>query len=112
MRTAIQKFGKTLMGPLSIIVASGLLLGIVSILQNPDIVGETISNAVAIQNLIGGVRAIVSMMFGLLPILFAISVATGLAKEDKEIAGFAVVIAFIIFHVVIGYLLMLNGFTA
>jgi maltose/glucose PTS system EIICB component len=112
MRTGIQKLGKTLMGPLSIIVASGLLLGIVSILQNPAIVGEAIANAAYIQNFIGGVRAIVGMMFGLLPILFAISVATGLAKEDKEIAGFAVVIAFIIFHVVIGYLLKLNNITA
>ncbi|NBJ70808.1 MULTISPECIES: PTS transporter subunit EIIC [Clostridia] len=111
MRTAIQKFGKTLMGPLSIIVASGLLLGIVSILQNPSLVGETVANFEAVQNFIGGVRAIVSMMFGLLPILFAISVATGLAKEDKEIAGFAVVIAFIIFHIVIGYLLELKGIT-
>lgn len=111
MRTSIQKFGKILMGPLSIIVASGLLLGIVSILQNPALVGDTIANAVMMQNFINGVRAIVSMMFGLLPILFAISVATGLAKEDKEIAGFAVVIAFVIFHVVIGYLLSLKGFT-
>ncbi|MEK3889529.1 PTS transporter subunit EIIC [Bacillus sp. FSL K6-3431] len=111
MRTSIQKFGKTLMGPLSIIVASGLLLGIVSILQNPALVGETVSNAVIIQNFIGGVQAIVSMMFGLLPILFAISVATGMAKDDKEIAGFAVVIAFIIFHVVIGYLLQLKDIT-
>ncbi|MEH7379003.1 PTS transporter subunit EIIC [Bacillus sp. JJ1533] len=111
MRTSIQKFGKTLMGPLSIIVASGLLLGIVSILQNPSLVGETIANATTIQNFIGAVRAIVSMMFGLLPILFAISVATGLAKEDKEIAGFAVVIAFIIFHVTIGYLLQLKDIT-
>ncbi|SDF68638.1 PTS system, D-glucosamine-specific IIC component [Fontibacillus panacisegetis] len=112
MRTSIQKLGKTLMGPLSIIVASGLLLGIVSILQNPSIIGETISSAAAIQNFVGGVRAIVGTMFGLLPILFAISVATGMAKKDKEIAGFAVVIAFIIFHVVIGYLLNLNNITA
>ncbi|WP_053367776.1 PTS transporter subunit EIIC [Bacillus sp. FJAT-27245] len=111
MRTGIQKLGKTLMGPLSIIVASGLLLGIVSILQNPAIVGETVSNAAIIQNIVGGVRAIVGMMFGLLPILFAISVATGMAKEDKEIAGFAAVIAFIIFHVMIGYLLKLNQIT-
>ena len=112
LRTSIQKLGKTLMGPLSIIVASGLLLGIVSILQNPDLVGETISTATVIQNFIGGVRTIVSMMFGLLPILFAISVATGMAKEDKEIAGFSVVIGFVIFHVVISYLLSLNNITS
>ena len=112
MRTSIQKFGKTLMGPLSIIVASGLLLGMVSILQNPDLVGETVANASVIQSFIGGVREIVSTMFALLPILFAISVATGLAREDKEIAGFAVVIAFIIYHVVISYLLKINDITA
>jgi PTS system, glucose-like IIB component len=111
MRTQIQKIGKTLMGPLSIIVASGLLLGIASILQNPRIVGEVVSNASFIQNFIGGIQAIVSTMFGLLPILFAISVATGMAKEDKEISGFSVVIAFVIFHVVINYLLKLGNIT-
>ena len=34
MRTFIQKLGKSMMGPLSIIVAAGLLLGITTILTN------------------------------------------------------------------------------
>ncbi|WP_187426071.1 PTS transporter subunit EIIC, partial [Enterococcus faecium] len=85
--------------PLSIIVASGLLLGIVSILQNPTLVGESFANATVIQGFVGGVQAIVGTMFGLLPILFAISVAIGMSREDKEIAAFSVVIAFILFHV-------------
>lgn len=84
MRTKIQKFGKTLMGPLSIIVASGLLLGIVSILQNPSIFGESIQNGGFLAAIITGVNSIVGMMFSLLPILFAVSVAIGLANEDKE----------------------------
>lgn len=100
------------MGPLSIIVASGLLLGIVSILTNTAIVGEGFAKAEGVKAVVGGVSALVSMMFGLLPILFAISVATGMAKEDKEIAGFAVVICFILFHVMINYILRLNGVTA
>src|SRR5699024_4137358 len=104
MRTFIQKLGKSLMGPLSIIVASGLLLGIVSILQNPTIVGQGIAGAEGIQTFIGGVQAIVSTMFGLLPVLFALSVASGMAKEDKEIASFSVIIAFILFHVVMSYM--------
>ncbi|HFR4279115.1 TPA: PTS transporter subunit EIIC [Enterococcus faecium] len=112
MRTYIQKLGKSLMGPLSIIVASGLLLGIVSILQNPTLVGESFANATVIQGFVGGVQAIVGTMFGLLPILFAISVAIGMSREDKEIAAFSVVIAFILFHVVINYLLQLRGITA
>ena len=87
MRTYIQKLGKSLMGPLSIIVASGLLLGIVSILQNPTLVGESFANATVIQGFVGGVQAIVGTMFGLLPILFAISVEIGMSREDKEIAA-------------------------
>ncbi|MEY9140755.1 PTS transporter subunit EIIC [Mammaliicoccus lentus] len=87
MRTLIQKFGRTLLGPLSIIIFAGLLLGIVSILQNPNITGETFANANMVQTIIDGIDALVSQLFDLLPILFAISVATGLAKEDKEIAG-------------------------
>lgn len=45
MRTFIQKLGKSMMGPLSIIVAAGLLLGIVSILTNASLVGEGFANA-------------------------------------------------------------------
>lgn len=112
MRTFVQKLGKTLMGPLSIIVASGLLLGIVSILTNTSIVGEGFANASGVKAVVGAVQSLVGMMFSLLPILFAVSVATGLAKEDKEIAGFAVVICFVLFHVMINYLLKYNGITA
>lgn len=112
MRTMIQKFGRTLLGPLSIIIAAGLLLGIVSLLQNPDIVGETFAEASTVQTFIDGVNAVVSKLFDLLPILFAISVATGLAKEDKEIAGLAVVIGFILFNVVISFLLSLDNITS
>ena len=41
MKTFIQKLGKSLMGPLSIIVAAGLLLGLASTLQNPNAVSYT-----------------------------------------------------------------------
>ena len=112
MRTKIQKFGKTLMGPLSIIVASGLLLGIVSILQNPSIFGESIQNGGFLAAIITGVNSIVGMMFSLLPILFAISVAIGLANEDKEYAAFAVVIAFFIFHITLNHILTIKGINA
>lgn len=44
MRTFIQKLGKSLMGPLSIIVAAGLLLGLASTLQNPNVFGNALAN--------------------------------------------------------------------
>jgi len=112
MRTFIQKLGKSMMGPLSIIVAAGLLLGIVSILTNASLVGEGFANAAGAQAVVGAGSALVGKVFGLLPILFAISVATGMVKEDKEISGFAVVICFVLFHVMLNYMLGLKGITA
>lgn len=112
MRTVIQKFGRTLLGPLSIIIFAGLLLGVASILQNPDITGESFANAEVVQTIIDGIDTFVSQLFNLLPILFAISVATGLAKEDKETAGLAVVIGFILFNTLISFFLSLKGITS
>ena len=111
MRTSIQKLGKCLMTPLSIIVAAGLLLGIVSLLQNPAIVGSTLANYTLIQGFVGLVQTVVLGLFGLLPVLFAISVAMGMAKDNKEVAAFSTVIAFVLFHSTISYFLKLNGIT-
>ena len=44
MKTFIQKLGKSLMGPLSIIVAAGLLLGLASTLQNPNVFGNVLQD--------------------------------------------------------------------
>jgi len=111
LKSTIQKFGRSMMGPLSIIVAAGLLLGIVTILTNPAIVGETFANLPALQTFIDGVDAVVGAMFDMLPVLFAISIATGMASEDKESAAFAVIIGFILFHITINFLLGLEGLT-
>ena len=112
MRTFIQKLGKSMMGPLSLIVAAGLLLGLVSILTNANLVGEGFATATGVQAVVGAVSALVGKVFNILPILFAISIATGMVKEDKEYAAFAVVICFVLFHVMINYLLSMNGITA
>ena len=112
MRTFIQKLGKSMMGPLSVIVAAGLLLGLVTILTNANLVGEAFATATGVQAIVGAVSALVGKVFGLLPILFAISVATGMVKEDKEVAAFSVVICFVLFHVMLNYILSLNGITS
>lgn len=112
MRTFIQKLGKSMMGPLSLIVAAGLLLGLASILTNANLVGEGFATAAGVQAVVGAVSALVGKVFNILPILFAISIATGMVKEDKEYAAFAVVICFVLFHVMINYLLSMNGITA
>lgn len=112
MKEYLQKLGKSLMMPISIIAAAGIFLGIASVLQNPNIVGEGFVAVTGVQNVIGFIRAIVGALFGNLPILFAASVAIGLAKGEKTTAAFSAIIGFILFHITISFFLGLNGITA
>ncbi len=111
MKTFIQKLGKSLMGPLSIIVAAGLLLGLASTLQNPNVFGNVLANVEFVNGFVSLVNSLAGGLFGLLPILFCMSVAQGMSKEDKEVATFASIIGFILFHVTIRFFLSLNGIT-
>jgi len=106
-----QRLGKALMTPISLIAAAGIFLGLGSVLQNPAIVGETFVNFTVIQHLIGIVRALAGGIFGNLPLLFAVSVGFGLAKQEKTTAAFSSVIGFLLFHITIQYLLEAAGIT-
>ncbi|MHC5227702.1 PTS transporter subunit EIIC [Enterococcus sp. LJL99] len=112
MKEYLQKLGKSLMMPISIIAAAGIFLGVASVLQNPAIVGENFTSIEGVQQFIGFIRAIVGAIFGNLPILFATSVAIGLAKGEKTTAAFSAIIGFILFHITISYFLNLNGINA
>ena len=57
MKTFIQKLGKSLMGPLSIIVAAGLLLGLASTLQNPNVFGNVLQDVAFVNNFVSLVNA-------------------------------------------------------
>lgn len=112
MKTFVQKLGKSLMGPLSIIVAAGLLLGLASTLQNPMIFGDALANVGIVNNFISLVNTLAGGLFGLLPILFCMSVAMGMEKEDREIATFVSIIGFVLFHTTLKFFLSMSGITA
>ena len=94
MKTFIQKLGKSLMGPLSIIVAAGLLLGLASTLLNPNVFGNALANVGFVNDFVSLINALAGGLFGLLPILFCMSVAQGMSREDKEVATFASIYRF------------------
>ena len=112
MKSFIQKLGKSLMGPLSIIVAAGLLLGLASTLLNPNVFGDALANVKFVNDFVSLINSLAGGLFGLLPVLFCMSVAHGMVKEDKEIATFASVIGFVLFHTTIKFFLGLKGITA
>lgn len=112
MRTFIQKFGKSMMAPLSLIVAAGLLLGLASLLTNQMIFGDALSSIAFVDGFINLVNKLAGQLFGLLPILFCLPIAIGMTREDKETAAFAAVVGFALFHATISFFLNLQGITA
>ena len=50
-----------------------------------------------------------NIVFANLPIIFAMGVAIGMAKKEKEVAALAAAIAFFIMHASIGAMITING---
>ena len=110
----LQRIGRSFMLPIAILPVAGLLLGIGGSFTN-----ETTLKTYGLQNIMGQgtvFHAIFQVMndagnivFSNLPILFAIGVAIGMAKKEKEVAALSSVIAFLIMHASISALINING---
>lgn len=110
----LQRVGRSFMLPIAILPVAGLLLGIGGSFTN-----ETMLRTYRLNNILGEgtvFRAIFQVMsaagdivFANLPIIFALGVAIGMAKREKEVAALAAAIAFFIMHASISALITLYG---
>ena len=110
----LQRVGRSFMLPIAILPVAGLLLGIGGSFSN-----ETTLKTYGLLNAMGPgtvFNAIFLVMndagnivFTNLPIIFAIGVAIGMAKKEKEVAALSSVIAFFIMHASISALIEING---
>ncbi len=110
----LQRVGRSFMLPIAILPVAGLLLGIGGSLTN-----ETMLQTYGLMNIMGPgtvLNAVFQVMskagdivFANLPIIFAIGVAIGMAKKEKEVAALAAVIAFLIMHASISALINITG---
>lgn len=110
----LQRVGRSFMLPIAILPVAGLLLGIGGSFTNQTmletygllkLMGEgTVFHAVfQVMNDAGNI------VFANLPIIFAMGVAIGMAKKEKEVAALAAAIAFFIMHASIGAMITLKG---
>lgn len=109
----LQRVGRSFMLPIAILPIAGLFLGIGGSFTN-----ETMLQTYGLMGIMGPgtfINAILqvlnaagSIVFDNLPIIFAMGVAIGMAKREKEVAALASAIAFFIMHATIGA--MLNNF--
>ena len=110
----LQRVGRSFMLPIAILPVAGLLLGLGGSFTN-----ETMLKAYGLLNVMGPgtiinqvlqiMNAAGNIIFTNLPIIFAMGVAIGMAKKEKEVAALSAVIAFFIMHASIGALIDING---
>ena len=112
--SVLQRVGRSFMLPIAIFPVAGLLLGIGSSFTNAttietyhltSILGEgTILNALLmIMNKVG------SAVFDNLPLIFAVGVAIGMAKKEKEVSALSAVIAYFVMNTAINAMLTITG---
>ena len=112
----LQRVGRSFMLPIAILPVAGLFLGIGGSFTN-----ETMLNAYGLMGVMGPgtpINAFLTVLndagnivFANLPLLFAMGVAIGMAKKEKEVAALSGAIAFLIMHASIGALININGGT-
>ncbi len=110
----LQRVGRSFMLPIALLPVAGLLLGIGSSFTNPTTLeayglssfiyeGSFIYTILDIMNRTG------SVVFDNLPLLFAVGVAIGMAKAEKDVAALSGAIGFLIMNASISTLIMANG---
>ena len=106
----LQRFGKALMLPIAILPAAGLLLGIGSTLSNSNTLQAFgFLNIRWLQIIFMLMEAAGSIVFENLPILFAVGLSTGLARNNKGTIGLAAVLSMLIMNATIHTALKITG---
>ena len=110
----LQRVGRSFMLPIAILPVAGLLLGIGSSFTNETTIatyglqkilgsGTLLNSLLIIMNKVG------SAVFDNLPLIFAVGVAIGMAKKEKEVAALSALIAYFVMNVAINGMLVVNG---
>ncbi|MGG7142143.1 PTS transporter subunit EIIC [Clostridium nigeriense] len=117
MLQQLQRIGKAIMLPIAALPIAGILLGLggallgISGLSNPPAVYQPLIafvNIPVVTAILTIMKNIGDIIFGNLPLLFAVGVAVGLAKKDKGTAGLASIFGFIVMNQVISSMLALG----
>lgn len=112
--SVLQRVGRSFMLPVAVLPVAGLLLGLGSSFTNETTLatynllgvmgpGTVIYNILTIMSKCG------SVIFDNLPLIFAVGVAIGMAKKEKEVAALASIIAFFVMHSAISGMITIYG---
>ncbi len=110
----LQRVGRSFMLPIAILPVAGLLLGIGSSFTNATTIatygfGKILGNGTLLHALFVIMNKVGSAVFDNLPIIFAVGVAIGMAKKEKEVAALSAAIAYFVMNTAINAMLVISG---
>ena len=100
--------------PIAILPVAGLLLGIGSSFTNATTIEtygltKILGEGTLLHSLLVIMNSVGSAVFDNLPLIFAVGVAIGMAKKEKEVAALSAVIAFFVMNTAINAMLTVTG---
>lgn len=112
--SVLQRVGRSFMLPIAILPVAGLLLGIGSSFTNATTIetyGLTslLGNGTMLHALLVIMNKVGSAVFDNLPLIFAVGVAIGMAKKEKEVSALSAVIAYFVMNTAINAMLTITG---
>ena len=110
----LQRVGRSFMLPIALLPVAGLLLGIGSSFTNPTTIetynlGGVIYEGGILYTILDIMSRTGSAVFDNLALLFAMGVAIGMAKKEKEVAALSGAIAYLVMNTAISVLIMAKG---
>lgn len=110
----LQRVGRSFMLPIAILPVAGLLLGIGSSFTNETTIAtyglqKILGDGTALHALLTIMNKVGSAVFDNLPLIFAVGVAIGMAKKEKEVAALSALIAYFVMNVAINGMLLVTG---
>ncbi|MDD5949446.1 MAG: glucose PTS transporter subunit IIA [Lachnospiraceae bacterium] len=110
----LQRVGRSFMLPIAILPVAGLLLGIGGSFTNQQMLTtygltKIMGQGTILNMLFSLMSEAGNVIFANLPLIFAVGVAIGMAKQEKAVAALSSVVAFLIMHTVISTILQLTG---
>lgn len=110
----LQRVGRSFMLPIALLPIAGLLLGIGSSFTNPNMLEAyrltgIIREGGALYTVLDIMSKTGSVVFDNLALLFAMGVAIGMAKKEKEVAALSGAIAYLIMNTAVSALISAKG---
>lgn len=110
----LQRVGRSFMLPIAILPVAGLLLGIGSSFTNETTIAtyglsKILGNGTLLHALLVIMNKVGSAVFDNLPLIFAVGVAIGMAKKEKEVAALSAVISYFVMNTAINAMLVITG---